>query len=222
MVAIRTLPIRSAPSSPAPFAVPARGEWAQSLNGKKSDPINLYLHGSLEQVKAAFLKAGWVLPRSNTTRHQLEYAGASVFQKTVGKLWSPGFIDRTVASMPIAHLKYQGKPDVLSFERDNDPTGGRHHFRVFDTGRRDARGRQVWAVAASLDDDTVFAPKRPEQLFITHTVEPNADVERDEVLRSLSRTKGVAAMKTHQRQFGAPAPNGLHSPDGRVFEVWVP
>lgn len=221
MVAIRSLPIRAAATRPAPFSVPARGEWAQTLSGKKSDPINLYLHGSLEQVKAAFLKGGWVLPRSNTRRHQLEYAGASVFQKTIGRVFEPGFIKRAVASMPIAHLKYQGREDVLSFERDNDPTGGRHHFRVFDTGRVDAKGQKVWAVAASLDDDTKLAPKRPEQLFITHTVDPNADLERDEVMRTLGRAGRVASMRTHVRAFGAPAPSGLHSPDGRVLEVWL-
>lgn len=212
---------RSATPAAPRWTAPSRGEWAQSLDGRKSDPVNLYLHGSLEDVKKTFLKAGWVLPMKNTTQSKLAYAGASLFEKTLGKVWEPKAVKDTVAAMPIAHLKYQGKPDVLSFEKDNDPTGGRHHFRVFDTGKVDAKGEKVWAVAASLDDATHFSPTNTKQWFITHSVDPNADKERDEIMRSLSKTKGIASMKTLKPPFGAPAPSGLHSRDGRVFELWL-
>ena len=55
------------------------------------------------------------------------------------------------------NLFMNGKPDVLSFEKGNDPTGGRHHFRVFDTGQVDDQGKKVWAITASLDVNTVVA-----------------------------------------------------------------
>src|SRR6185295_2656131 len=59
------------PAKVRQWSAPARGEWAQSLSNKKSDPINFYVHGSLEEVKKAFLKAGWVLPMQNTTGSKL-------------------------------------------------------------------------------------------------------------------------------------------------------
>jgi hypothetical protein len=123
--------------------------------------------------------------------------------------------------MPIAHELYQGKPDVASFERDNDPVGGRHHFRIFDTGKVDAQGKQVFAIAASLDNGVHFAPQSPQQWFISHSVDKNSDKERDEVLRSLTKAGSVKSMSAFKVPFGASAPSGLNSADGRVFDVVV-
>jgi hypothetical protein len=211
-----------APSSGRPrWTPPAKGEWAQALDGRKSDPITMYVHGSLDQIKKAFVKAGWVEPMQNTTVSKLEYAGASVFQETLGRLWEPKPIQQAVAAMPIAHLTFNGKPDVLSFERNNNPLGGRDHFRIFDTGKVDAQGRNVYAVAASLDNGVHFSPSSPQQWFITHSVDPNADKERDKVMSTLSKSGGIASQTSFKLPFGASAPSGLNTPSGRVFDVIV-
>jgi hypothetical protein len=208
-----------------------KGEWVQNASGRKSDPVNLYVHGSLDQLRRTFEAAGWKVPAAKTTPNMLRYGAGAVLDETVrgveslwhkvtgrkDKLWHP--TANIVATMPIAHLYYRGKPDVLSLERDNDPLGGRHHFRVFDTGQRDAQGKQVWAIAASLDVDTVLALDRPEQGFINHLIDKNADKERDEVLRTLHQQGAVATQRTVSLAFGKPAPTGLHSEDSRVFDV---
>lgn len=223
------------------FTVPTKGEWVQNVKGAKSDPINLYVHGSLEELRAAFLKSGWLEPTPKSTKSMLTYGAAAAVE--IGARTVDHFLDKATGAwdkvthrhdqaphvphptknvvdrMPIAHLFFNGKPDVLSFEKDNDPTGGRHHFRVFDTGKKDSSGKPVWAIAASLDVDTVVALDRPEQMFINHLIDPNADKERDEVLASLRSANAVGSVKEHQLPFGEPAPTGLHSEDGRVFEV---
>jgi hypothetical protein len=203
------------------WTAPTRGEWAQALDVKKSDPITMYVHGSLDQIQTRFEKAGWTKPMENTTASKLEYAGASVFQETLGRLWEPKAVKQAVAAMPIAHLTFNGKPDVLSFERNNDPLGGRDHFRIFDTGKVDAQGRNVYAVAASLDNGVHFSPSSPQQWFITHSVDPNADKERDNVMSTLGKSGGIASQTSFKLPFGASAPSGLNTPSGRVFDVVV-
>jgi hypothetical protein len=219
MISVRSTQRPPVTSSRPLWTQPTKGEWAQDLKGKRSDPVNLYLHGSLDQLRKAFLKAGWTQPTANTTAGKLEYFGASVFHETLGRLWEPRPVKATVASMPIAHLKFQGKTEVLSFERNNDPLGGRDHFRVFDTGKVDAQGRPVYAVTASLDNGVKLAPQQPQQWFMTHTVDPNADVERDRVLSTLQKSGGVAGLRSFKVPFGASAPSGLNTPSGQVFDV---
>ncbi|MFL5320111.1 MAG: LssY C-terminal domain-containing protein [Myxococcaceae bacterium] len=233
----------AAPATPkeARFSIPTKGQWAQNIKGDKSDPVNVYVHGSLEDVRAAFLKAGWLQPVPKSTKSMLEYGGAAAVE--IGARGADHFLDKAtkawndvtrrhdkaphvphptkdlVDRMPIAHLFMNGKPDVLSFEKGNDPTGGRHHFRVFDTGQVDDQGKKVWAITASLDVNTVVALDRPEQMFINHIIDKNADKERDEVLRSLQQANAVGKFSEHKLPFGDPAPTGLHSEDGRVFDV---
>ena len=84
-----------------------------------------------------------------------------------------------VASMPVSKQSLEGKVFRAAYEFANNPVGGRHHIRVFDTGRADDKGRPVWATAATQDIGIMFDPKRPEQGFMNHRVARNTDGERD-------------------------------------------
>jgi hypothetical protein len=207
--------------------MPTQAEWARASNGARSDPVNLYLHGSLPQVESALRAAGWTAAQPLSTQAKVEFVFATGFDEAVRGFDAltglaapvPKLVQRAVSSEPVSTLTYGGKPQVVAFEKDNNPLGGRHHLRVFSTGKVDALGRPVWAVAATQDKGVVFAPTRPDQLFLNHVVAPDADVERDFVASSLATAGQISSQSSARVPYGPPAGNGVTSRDGRVLDV---
>lgn len=219
--------------APAPWTPPLRGEWSTNKDGSKSDPVNLYLHGSLEQVTRAFDQAGWTRAHPKGLEESLRFGAVALpgfLERAVVGLWNKltGRHDhltngdplyKEVNSEPVDPLYMDGKQHVVAFQKDNNPFGGRHHLRVFDTGKVDAQGQPVWAVAASRDTHLTFNPHRIKTLFFGHAVEPNADLERDTVLRDLRAGQAVREVRTDTVSFDPVDPTHLHSEDGRVYDV---
>jgi hypothetical protein len=226
-------PASAPPGGQALWTPPLQGEWSTNKDGSKSDPVNLYLHGSLDQVTRAFGEAGWTQakPKSlgETVRYGalaipgfLERGAVSLWNKLTGRhdhLTNADPLYREVNAMPVDPLYFDGKVQTVAFEKDNNPFGGRHHLRVFSTGKLDAQGQPVWAVAASRDDGLRFDLHRPKTLFLDHTVEPNADLERDTVLRDLRAGGAVRSVEAQAATWPERSPTQLHSEDGRVFDV---
>jgi hypothetical protein len=203
---------------------PKKGEWTVSSHGR-GDPINLYLHGTLEDVRASFTRAGWVEPKPNDLKDNTEYvaaAGEQVAEKeTRATPWQPlsSRARATVKTMPVSVMTLDGQPPDVAFERDNDPLHGRHHLRIFDTGKKDEQDRIVWAVAVVRDTGINFAPKRPEQGFLGHAVEKNTTPERDWVVSQLEETGRVSSAERFELSFGPPGEPGTYSGDSKAVDV---
>lgn len=227
--------------APSTWTPPAKGEWtADAPNGKREDPVNLYVHGSLDQLKAAFAKEGWTEANPNTTANNIEYGAAvagelgykavNAIARGVEDVFEhlhlggkpkdlPDPFQNQIQRMPVSPGYFGGKLQVVAFEKDNHPIGGRHHFRVFDTGQVDANGQHVWAVSATRDTGVQFTLDHPQALFFSHKAEKNTDHERDTVLESL-KSSGVVASSTERKlDFGGTNAIGLGPVDGGVYDV---
>ena len=109
------------------------------------------------------LKAGWARAVANNLADNANYLGSVVewagvkAEDAAAKLLDrvPGVHvpemtlekddQKVVASMPVSKQSLEGKVFRAAYEFANNPVGGRHHIRVFDTGRADDKGRPVWA-----------------------------------------------------------------------------
>lgn len=225
---------KSAAVSPsALWSQPIQGEWSLNKSGGLSDPVNLYLHGTLDQVKQDLQKAGWTQARPRNLETSVAFGLAAIpgwiEEKVVG-LWdkltgrhdklSPSDpLNHEINSEPMDNLYYQGKSQVVGFEKNNDPFGGRDHLRVFATGKVDAQGRPVWAVAASRDTGIHFDIHRWKTAFFNHSVQINADLERNTVLKDLRASGTVSEAQPFQASWQKVSDTHLHSKDGRVYDV---
>jgi hypothetical protein len=219
--------------SRANWAPPLQGEWSVDKKGNKSDPVNLYLHGSLDQVKQALTQAGWTKARPKTVVNNLRFGlfaipgaiergAVKLFNKLTGKhvqLNDSDPLYHEVNQEPVDDLLFDGKTQVVAFEKDANPLGGRHHLRVFDTGRVDEKGQPVWAVAASRDTGLKIDLHRYKTMFLNHVVEPNADHERDVLMRDLRAGGAVQSVQTQVASWSPRNPSQLHSEDGKVYDV---
>ena len=229
----------------APFVRPAAGEWTLDAKGAKSDPVTIYVHGSLDQLDGALASAGWTRADPKGLQANLRYVSAASKQELfkalafsarqaddleVGLAGAFGLrvhpwlrtTPRHVAAvdrMPVSPQTYRGQLLVQAYEQHNDPLGGRDHLRIFATGEKDAQGREVYAVAASRDVGLRFAPDHPECAFLFHTVQGNVAAERDLVLRSLQASGHVGATQLFALPYGAPSKIGERVGDGRGYEV---
>lgn len=240
-----------APTDAVSSAGPAAGTFAPhaqmttTQDGKPGEPINIYIHGSLDDVRAALTKAGFTEALPNTTENKLKYAGEAVTAEVAraeaaAKAKVGGWLDKlmrradtafndpspaptgpqAVDNMPISTQFLDGKPQVAAFSSQNDPLAGRHHFRVFDTGEKDAQGKEVYAIQASRDTGIVLDKNRPGQLFMNHAVEKNTDGERDFVVGQLEHAGVVGqSPKVGGMDYGPAGYYGDASVDGAVRDV---
>lgn len=215
----------SLPMSKRPlWGRPAQGEFTASSHGK-GDPVNMYLHGTLEQVRASFVRAGWTEPKANNLRNNAEYVEAAADQVILEKgehlpeARVPSQVRQTVQTMPVSVMTLNGRPPAAAFELDNDPLHGRHHLRIYDTGTKDGAGRIVWAVAVVRDIGIDFEPKRPEQGFLGHAVEKDTAAERDRVVTQLEGTGMVKSSEKFDVAYGEPGEPGTYSGDGKAVDL---
>ena len=218
---------------------PTSVEWVYDVNGQAYDVVNLYVHGSLESVQAAFENAGWIMAAKANGKNNFKYIGAVVFdgmdksanwvvvsaQKTFGTIIRrpshpkniPNPVQGVIDSMPVSKEIRAGNPSDFEFEMNNHPLGGREHFRVFNTHEVDADQNPVWAISASRDIKIKFDKARPKQVFLNHEIETNEDLERDAVLKSLEKSQDLSVDVLQFSQV-APAPaDGAYSADGRAY-----
>ncbi len=253
----RAHPHRPAPATAAPAQVPGSaaakqklplwvpptaGQWTVDKHGVRSDPVNIYAHGTLNQLETALGQAGWTKAAENNGANNKAFLeGALGYEATLAeqaleneaaKLLhhgagpanarpTPNRFAATVASMPVSQQTLDGTPNLSSWECHNDPLHGRDHLRIFDTGKVDAAGQHIWAIAASRDTGIKLDAHRPEQGFLNHAVEANTDGERSLVVQNLEATGRLAFSRSFPLAYGssaAPA-TGAMPHDGRAYDL---
>ncbi len=223
---------------------PSKGEWTVDAHGVRSDPVNLYVHGDLSQLKKALTQSGWTEAAQNNKQNNLAYLEAvpqheankladklgnvceSLWYKLTGKkidldVKDSSKLQGTIDSMPVSAQTLDGKGNLTGFEMNNDPLAGRDHLRVFDTGKVDGQRKPVWAIAASRDTGIKLDKNRPEQGFLNHAVESNTDLERNNVLTDLQGTQLVADTRKFGVDYGKTAAEatGEKPSDGQVYDL---
>jgi hypothetical protein len=204
---------------------PAKAEWNLSKKGERTDLVNIYVHASEEALKNAFDRAGWTIARKKTIKTDLAYVGAAFW--TFDRIRREERSQR-VQSMPMERLYYNGKLPDVGYERDNRIFAGRNHFRAYDTGKQDASGLKVWAIAAVRDAGIRVSPKgirhglTGENAFLQHNVDPDVDGERDFVVGTLWEfcpDMVVSAEKFKLEPAQDSQDKGQHSNDSEAYEI---
>lgn len=158
-------------------------------DGFASDPINIGLIGTQQELIEAMTKAGWFLADAHTFRHVLREVLSTVYG------WY-------YPNAPMSHLYLFGRPQDLGFEipiKDGAP-GSRHHVRFWATTYKEGKrlnvrsinwhhrsqhlrdDRLLWVGAASRDIGVTFIKHNAQ---VSHMIDPDTDSERGLIVKHL-------------------------------------
>lgn len=162
--------------------------YCTTPDGFASDPLNIGLIGSREQIIKAMLKAGWHVADPHTPRHALK----AVFYT---------LLKRPYPTAPMSRLYLFGRKQDIGFEIPlKGGRGNRHHVRFWATTYQDIdhlslhtihwykRREQLhgnnllWVGAASRDVGIAFIRHNVQ---VTHMVHPDTDAERELITQQL-------------------------------------
>lgn len=198
--------------------------YCTTPDGFASDPVNVGVVGTREQLINSMNEAGWYQSDKRTP-------------KNLFRLVMSVILRRPYNNAPFSALYLFGRSQDIGFELpiSNNPAH-RHHVRfwavtyVTDPRYRDhvffwqrhhkgeTPDRVLWVGAASLDSGFGIIRHNAQ---ITHTVHPNTNAERNLIIKSLRNTEKVAS--TRQITVGKPYTlknrvlNATLQADGRVI-----
>jgi hypothetical protein len=159
-------------------------------DGFASDPINIGIIGTREQIISAMKGSGWSMPDKKNLHSLLKVLNAIIRQ-------------RSYPNTPFSQLYLFGRKQDLGFALPIEGTStNRHHvrfwachldgpeafhehvrfYRRFHRPVNKTDGRQLWVGAASKDIGLI--PIR-HNAQITHMIDPDTDAERDVIVNSL-------------------------------------
>ena len=168
----RVLPEK--PSAPAPRrnvvlaaeAVPSFPVMNSGRLGRPGNPLNLVFVGTEVAVREALEGSGWT--EVPATIRESTYQGLR--ELVSGRALS--------AFPPMNEYWLDGRRQDMNWAIATKPLTARHHFRLWDTGLRDGRGRAIWWGAGDYD-------LKLRLYDLSHVRDPNLDGERDWIAASL-------------------------------------
>ncbi|HEY9723360.1 MAG TPA: LssY C-terminal domain-containing protein [Oscillatoriaceae cyanobacterium] len=188
-----------------------------SPQGDPCEPVTMYVTGTKAQLEAALEKQGWKKADKLTIWNGFK-SDLTLLDKITGlnKIFSYKY-----DSSPMTVMSVDGKQQVEAFDKNDDYHTGRDHLRVFDTGKKDAQGRPVWAIAATRD--TQIDIKVPS-FGKGHHTDSNINPERDMIMADLLKS-GVKDWTVAQGKM-TPADQShvdqTYQYDGKVYNVTLP
>lgn len=173
--------------------------YSVTSDGFASDPVNIGLVGTRQQVIDAMTSAGWYMADKRTL-------------KSVARMGLAIILRQSYSNAPFSHLYLFGRKQDLGFQLPvDDSPNNRHHVRFwacspvlseieeshisFWQGRvlaKQPSKQQLWLGAASLDVGLGIIRHNAQ---LTHTVHPDTDAERDLIAATLSAAKKVKKQK---------------------------
>jgi hypothetical protein len=153
---------------------------SQTKKGKPGGAINLVIVAIHEHMDDAMEKAGWARADATTLHTAVKIAKDVVKHQAY-----PG--------APVSPAYMFGRKQDEAWEKEvNDPRV-RDHLRLWDSGKKDAKGRHIYAVGASKD---VAVIRKAHSLLPTHQIDPDIDKESSTILADLNKTGSVASTYT--------------------------
>lgn len=149
--------------------------------GDPGDMVNFLIIGSEDDMKKAFTSAGWVKVDANVENTLLAGALASLSKESY-------------LTMPMSPLYLFGRQQDYGWAHAEPITvvASRNHLRVWKAPFT-VDGQTLWVGAATHD---VGFEKDQRNNGITHKIDPDIDLERDYVQKTLCST-GLVAEVTH-------------------------
>lgn len=178
----------------------------ETKNGIPGDPINVALIGTKDELMAIMVAAKWYPADPLTLESCLRIAEASVLK-------------RPYDAAPVSNLYFWGRKEDLAFEQPvGDNPRKRHHVRFWQSAKKDADGRPLWAGSAIYDEHVGLSRTTGQ---VTHVTAPDIDAERAYLFGDLEKTGDLAARyiiddfhKIHSGKNGGGDP---WYTDGRLF-----
>lgn len=149
--------------------------------GNPGDMVNFLILGSEDDMKKVFTTAGWVKVDANVTATILAGALAS-------------FSKESYLTMPMSPLYLFNRPQDYGWAHAEPITvvASRNHLRVWKAPFT-VNGQTLWVGAATHD---VGFERDQRNNGLTHKIDPDIDLERDYVEKTLS-SAGLVAEVTH-------------------------
>jgi LssY C-terminus len=149
--------------------------------GNPGDMVNFLILGDEDQMKKVFTAAGWVKVDANVESTVLSGILASISKESY-------------LTMPMSPLYLFGRPQDYGWAHAEPITvvASRNHLRVWKAPFT-VDGQMLWAGAATHD---IGFEKDQRNNGITHKIDPDIDLERDYVEKTLSST-GLVAEVSH-------------------------
>ena len=150
-------------------------------DGNAGDMVNFLILGDEEQMKKAFTNAGWVKVDSDVKETVLAGFIASMSKESY-------------LTMPMSQLYLFGRPQDYGWAHAEPITvvASRNHLRAWKAPFT-VNDQMVWVGAATHD---IGFEKDKRNNGLTHKIDPDIDLERDYVQKTLSST-GLVAEVTH-------------------------
>lgn len=150
-------------------------------DGNPGDMVNFLILGNEDQMKQVFTSAGWV--------HVDADVKATVLAGFLASMSKESYL-----TMPMSQLYLFGRPQDYGWAHAEPITvvASRNHLRVWKAPFT-VDGRMVWVGAATHD---IGFEKDQRNNGLTHKIDPDIDLERDFVEKTLSST-GLVAEITH-------------------------
>ncbi len=176
-------------------------KYSETLTGKPMEPISFIYEGSEDKIKTVFLTHGWYLADPPTLTNTI-------------KTYIVGFQKKQYVTAPVTPSYLDAKPQDLAFEKPTEVNKleQRHHTRIWKTNLVLPDGTPIWVGTASFDKGVEFASsiKLP-----THQIDPNIDVERDYIVKSL-RIANPTYIRIVEPQLGKNASGDPFFTDGKA------
>jgi LssY C-terminus len=182
-------------------------ERALSKEQRPGDPLNVVVIGTAQQIKQAFLKAGWAEPSSRN--------GKGILDTAIAVMNDGGF-----GAAPVSDLYVYGRKEDLAFEKMLNTFSKRHHLRLWLSPDHAPDGRPIWLGAATHDTGIDVHPG-----VVSHSTDPDLDDERAQVRADLSGAGRVQALQLvsppHPLSTGYIATGGAWRTDGRLLVIAI-
>jgi hypothetical protein len=149
--------------------------------GNPGDMVNFLILGDEDQMKKVFTTAGWVKVDANVE--------STVFSGIIASISKESYL-----TMPMSQLYLFGRPQDYGWAHAEpiNVVASRNHLRVWKAPFT-ADGQMLWVGAATHD---IGFEKDQRNNGITHKIDPDIDLERDYVEKTLSST-GLVSEISH-------------------------
>ena len=149
--------------------------------GDPGDLVNFLIIGSQDSMEKAFTTAGWVKVDANVTD--------TILHGLIESMSKESYL-----TMPMSPLYLFGRPQDYGWAHAEpiSVVASRNHLRIW-KAPFDVNGQMLWVGAATHD---VGFEKDQRNNGVTHRIDPNVDLERDYVEKTLTST-GLVDEITH-------------------------
>jgi hypothetical protein len=175
------------PDSSLPGAWVEQVPWrSTTLKHVDADFVNLAFIGSKEQVRAAFLAAGW-------------RSADPVSRRSFARNFYALLNNSAYPQEPLMTFLLQSKPEDMNWQKSLNSFERRDHLRIWEWMPEGAT-EPVWVSSATQDTSAFLSLKHKA---FAHHIAPNIDAEREKVVRDLNFAGCVQSVIYIERPAGS-------------------